>query len=52
MSEPEESTPDEIAKGTSEYFNYLEECDSSECVYTWEAIMAGSILLYDFRECA
>jgi hypothetical protein len=52
MNETDEHNPDEIAKGTSEYFNYLEEADSTECIYTWEALMQGSILLYDFKESA
>jgi hypothetical protein len=47
--ELEEHTPDEIARGTTEFMDYLEECDSQECLYTWSALMNGSSLLYDFR---
>ena len=52
MTEPEESTPEEIAQGSQEFIRYLEECDSTECNYTWEALMRGSVLIYDFRESA
>lgn len=47
--EPEE-TEEEIAKGSGEYMRYLEECDSTECKYTWRALMEGSVMVYDFRE--
>ena len=45
-----EFTPEEIAQGASEFIMYLEECDSQECVYTWDALMNGSCLLYDFKQ--
>jgi len=45
-----EHTPEEIARGSSEYFLYLEEIDSQECIYTYEMLMKGSVLLYDFRK--
>ena len=43
------ATPEEIMHGSQEYFKYLEECDSMDCVYTFEALMKGSVMLYDFR---
>jgi hypothetical protein len=46
----DEHTPEEIATGTTEFIMYLEECDSQECNYTWEALIRGSVLLYDFRK--
>ncbi len=45
----DDSTPEDIMEGTTDYFNYLEECDSQECVYSYEALMRGSKILYDFR---
>jgi len=45
----DDHTPEEIAHGAQEYFRYLEEGDSTVCDYTWEALMKGSVLLYDFR---
>ncbi len=50
MENLDEHTPEEIAQGMAEFIRYLEECDSQECLYTYEAIMKGSILLYDFRD--
>jgi hypothetical protein len=46
----DEHTPEEIAKGSSDYFLYLEECDSQEVIYTWETLLKGSVMLYDFKE--
>jgi hypothetical protein len=45
-----EHTPEEIARGSQDYFEYLEECDSQEVAYTWETLLKGSVMLYDFRE--
>lgn len=45
----EDHSPEEIANGTTEFIQYLEECDSQEVNYTWETLMRGSLLLYDFR---
>ena len=42
-------TPEEIAQGTTDYMQYLEECDSQECNYSWIGLMNGSVVLYDFR---
>ncbi len=42
-------TPEEIARGASEFVMYLEERDSQECIYTYEALMRRSVMLYDFR---
>ncbi len=50
MPELDDFTPEEIAQGAEEYFRYMEECDSQECVYTYEALMRGSVLLYEFRD--
>lgn len=49
MTDLSDHTPEEIAQGTTDFVRYLEECDSQECVYTWEALMNGSVVLYDFR---
>lgn len=46
----EEHTPEEIARGSTEYFLYLEECDSQEVNYTYKSLMKGSVLLYDFSD--
>ena len=43
-------TPEEIARGSTDYFLYLEEIDSQECVYSWQRLMEGSVLLYDFSK--
>lgn len=50
MTDFDDHTPEEIAHGTTEFMDYMEECDSQECVYTWETLMRGSVLLYDFKE--
>ena len=46
----DEHTPEEIAQGTTEFMRYMEECDSQEVNYTWEAMIRGSVLLYEFRD--
>jgi hypothetical protein len=48
--ELDDHTPEEIARGSQDYFEYLEECDSQEVNYNWEALVRGSVILYDFRE--
>ena len=50
VMDKDDHTPEEIAHGTTEFMDYMEECDSLECVYTWEALMNGSVLLYDFKD--
>jgi len=45
----DDHSPEEIAEGTAEFIRYLEECDSKECIYTWQALMEGSVVLYDFK---
>ena len=49
MADLEQATPEEIATGTTEFIQYLEECDSQVVNYTWTALMNGSIELYDFK---
>jgi hypothetical protein len=46
----DDHSPEEIATGTTEFTQYLEEADSQVVDYTWTALMNGSVLLYDFRE--
>jgi hypothetical protein len=46
----EDHTPEEIAHGTTDFVMYLEECDSMECIYSHEALMAGSVELYNFAD--
>ena len=46
----DEHTPEEIAQGTTEFIQYLEECDSKEAAQTWEALMRTTVMLYDFRD--
>lgn len=48
--ELDDHSPEEIADGTRDFIQYLEECDSRECVYTWIGLMKGTILQYDFRD--
>lgn len=48
MPEPIDSaTPEEIVEGVTEFVQFLEECDSQVCDYTWSALMKGSVLIYD-----
>ena len=49
MPDLDEHTPEEIAQGTTEFVMYLEECDSTECVYTWRGLMESTVEEYDFR---
>ena len=42
-------SPEEIAQGTTEFVQYLEECDSKEAAQTWEALMRTTVMLYNFR---
>ncbi len=49
MSDLDDMPVEDVAKGVTEFVMYLEECDSQECVYTYRALMDGSLLLYDFR---
>jgi hypothetical protein len=46
----DDHTPEEITQGAQEYFRYLEECDSQLFDNTWEALMKGSVILYDFSQ--
>ena len=46
----DEHTPEEIAHGSTDWLMYEEECDSREVNYTYETLMRGSVLLYDFRK--
>lgn len=48
--EDDEASPDEIATGTTEFVQYLEECDSMYVNYLWNGLMEGTIVLYDFRK--
>jgi hypothetical protein len=50
MSEDEEDSDIEIARGTGEYMRYLEEDDSKECLWTWGGLMENSVVIYDFRK--
>ena len=50
LNDPDEHTHEEIARGTTDYLMYLEECDGEECVYSWHRLMEGSVLLYEFRD--
>ncbi len=50
MPDLDEHTPEEIAEGTREFVMFLEEADSMECVYTWRALMEGTVIEHDFRD--
>ena len=50
MIDPDDLPVEEVAQGVSDFVNYLEECSDQECLYTYEALMRGSLLLYDFRD--
>jgi len=50
MPDLEDHTPEEIAEGTTDFVNYLQECDSQIVLYAWDALIRGSVLLYDFRD--
>jgi hypothetical protein len=50
MDDLENDTPEEIAEGTTDFVQYLEECDSQVFDGTWEMLIRGSVLLYNFRE--
>ena len=50
MDNLDDHTPEEIAQGTTEFIEYLEECDGKECVYTWRGLMEGTQVLYNFND--
>jgi len=49
MDDLDDHSPEEIAEGTTDFVKYLEECDSQAVLYAWEALIRGSVLLYDFK---